>query len=232
MTLLRRFCCRQNLRALFYQLPARLKTFAQSFKAVFESNIRGTLFSDLRSIDNELRDILDPDDAAQDLISGKSHHLSLDIYEALRRRDSGADRHAISLRAVDHDGARYKPHSSGPKDSHVVFRAPDNEDWRAGRVRDIFTQDGGSATTKKIWLAVDEYTSLSAEDQVLDPYRKFPIAGGRLFYADFEPGPRILALEDIICHSTMIKRQLPVLLRECVHILPLDKALRLQQRPR
>lgn len=226
VTLLRRFCCRQNLHALFTQLPARLKRFAHSFKRVFESNsMRGTLFSDLQSVDDELRNILDPGNTTEDLHPGKPYHLSPETYEALRTRDSRANRYVTSLPTFDYEGVRFRPHSLGPKDSHVVFRESDGADWRAGRIREMFTQEQGPSDVSKIWIVVDEYIPLSTEDQALDPYRKFPIAGGRMFYAEFKPEPLVLAPEEIVCHSTMMKRQLPVTLTECVHILPLDKAL-------
>lgn len=226
VTLLRRFCCRQNLHALFSQLPARLQRVARSFKRIFESdNIRGTLFSDLQSVDDELRDILDPGNSATDLRLRKPYHLSSDAYEALRARDALADRLVIALQAFAHEGVRYRPHSTGPKDSYVVLRLSAGADWRAGRIREIFMHERSASDAGRVWFVVDEYIPLSTEDQALDPYRKFTIAGGRLFSAEFTSEPLVLAPEEIICHSTMMKRQLPVMLTECVHILPLDKSL-------
>lgn len=226
VTLLRRFCCRQNLRALCYQLPARLQRFMQSFRQVFEWNhARGTLFSDLQSVDDELRDILDPGHAADNLHPGKPYHLSFDVYEALRARDTTAGRSVVSIRTLDHEGVRYRPHSTGPRDSYVVFRGSNGAEWRAGQIRELFAQERATTGIERTWIVVDEYIPLSTEDQALDPYRKFAIAGGRLFYAEFMPKPLILVLEEIVCHSTMMKRQLPVTSKECVHILPLDKSL-------
>ena len=83
--------------------------------------MRGSLFSDLESIDDELRNVVDPGNAMEEPRVGKPYHLSPSIYKALRSREPNADRYIVSLYAFDHQGIRFRPHSVGPKDSHVVF---------------------------------------------------------------------------------------------------------------
>ena len=130
--------------------------------------------------------------------------------------------YALPLKSVRYGGSMYKPMSSaGSADSQVVFKIPGDLDWRA---RNIFQHSHRHFTenTSLTFLLVDEMCPLSSVHAQSDPFRRFPIAGGRLFYAAYS-NSIVLTANDILCYFASIPRNLPGTVIECIHVLPLDK---------
>ncbi|KAH9928118.1 uncharacterized protein B0H18DRAFT_875082, partial [Fomitopsis serialis] len=230
VTLLNRFCTRQNLRALFSRLtlPQALHKIIPTYLKTFESDTRGTL-NDVLSFDSKTDATLDSGEDEDADKKTRPHALTQDVIEALHTRVGQASRRAISLKSVEYLGARYRPHATSRNDSIVVFRIGGDTEWRAGRIREILAQEAvGTETTTgprewRTWIIVEEYRSLDPHHREFDPYRDFPMAGGRLFYSAFMPKLLALTVRDIVCHAATINRVLPGPGDRCVHILPLDK---------
>ncbi|KAH9923087.1 uncharacterized protein B0H18DRAFT_878881, partial [Fomitopsis serialis] len=227
-TLLNRFCTRQNLRALFSRLalPQMLRGIIPTFVKTFESDIRGTLNSILsESLNPEANENVEGDEDDTRRVH-KLYTLTQEVFDALRTRLDQPSRRAIPLKVMELRGARYKPMAAAQHDSIVVFRRNDDADWQAGCIRELFKQEGalaGDSDQWTTWLIVDVYKPLTSQHEERDPYRNFPIAGGRLFYSEFLPKPVALVAEEIICHAALMRRILPTTDVECVHVLPLDK---------
>lgn len=84
----------------------------------------------------------------------------------------------------------------------------------------------GDTRTRKLFIVVDTYVDLNAADAVHDPYRLFPVAGGRLFYNRFFPEHCLVTEDNIFCHFARAEQVLPGSATECILALPLDKVSR------
>ncbi|KAH9941081.1 hypothetical protein B0H21DRAFT_710687 [Amylocystis lapponica] len=238
VTLLTRFCCRQNIRALFASasLPAPLHPIVASFFDTFQSDIRGTLLSDMLA----LQEPYSIDAPAEEEVRAKDHvtlhndilrplESWIQLHDGYRVGNTSTNPFAVPLKTLEDQGIVYKEGRSSPGDSQVIFKLGDKDAWRAGRIRQIFkhtrAHQGSRRSIAQTFLAVDEYLPLSAEHAVLDPFRKFPVAGGRLFYNKYEPLPVILTAEDVVCQFAFIRRSFPGIQEsvDFAHVLPLDK---------
>lgn len=208
-----------------------MQSLLPSFLRSFRSDRRGTLLNDILAFQSPSQNIIAETNKFE-APARENITLSDTVYRQLCQwvtRQNGSsiryiNRFAVPLTAITDSDLSYKISDSSPGDSNVVF-TDEAGDWRAGSICQIFKhtrmQEGDRVT--ETFLVINEYLPLSPSHSRGDPYRKFPIAGGRLFYSQFTSLPIILTIADVKCHAVVTSRSLPGTSIECVHVLPLDK---------
>ena len=226
-TLMTRFCQKQRLRALFDSLGPSdaLSSIIQKFNHVFNSDLRGTvneflLGSDLGRLP-PLRDLQQQKTALSDEVSsllGEWRRSTTSYFQGTFVR-------ATFLPSYTVRDLHVTTWRTSLGDSHVAFHERDGT-WSAGRVREIFVhvwyeQEG---LRQKAFLVVDVFTELSANDIPNDPYRRFSIAGGRMFLNRFS-GSRVISDEELWCHFVRYDQLFPGTSTPCITAIPLNKVL-------
>ena len=218
-----RFCQKQRLKALFDGLGPSdaLSSVVQKFNHVFNSDHRGTV--------NEF--LTDPDqlpplrDLQRQMIP-----LSSEVSRLLGvwKRSTTSHVQATFMQAAflpvsTIRNSRITTWRTSLGDSHVAFRERDGT-WAAGRVREIFVHIWREQENLrgKVFLVIDVFSELSADNACNDPYRKFLIAGGRMFLERFS-GLRVISDEEFWCHFARYDQLLPGTSIPCVTAIPLDK---------
>lgn len=237
-TMLHAFCHKQNLNVLIKQLlqidcDERVRSLAIDYIRAFESDNRGTLQGELLSGIDETSS----ETAWMRAQAGEHEFLEPNTAQLVRRwfarndpqshKCSAINPYVIPKDKVCDRGIVYKPVHVSKGDSGIVFTLEGEQIWRAGHITKIFLyykhiRDGTPPITQTFYL-VQAFERLTTEHARRDPYRKFCVAGGRLFYAAFEPITYLLTKNDITCHFASIPRRLPGDSVQCVHVLPLDK---------
>ncbi|KII91440.1 hypothetical protein PLICRDRAFT_105296 [Plicaturopsis crispa FD-325 SS-3] len=228
-TMFRVFTMGQNLRGLFCAetLPKSLHGLIPRFHSLFVTGSRGgTLTSDILAFDDSYNQAAN----AKPWDVRNTVGIPADIFSLLRQHilrsrpddSSSTIRNAVHVRASwNRLGELLKPASVSPRDSNIIFHSAGG-DWSAGRIRTIFDHSSDSETAETFFV-VDAYRPLSKTDVPHDPYRKFPIAGGRLFYKSFTGSPVLLTANDIKCHFASSPQKANGIKEQCIHALPLDK---------
>ncbi|KAI0323541.1 hypothetical protein GY45DRAFT_1264393 [Cubamyces sp. BRFM 1775] len=152
-------------------------------------------------------------------------------------------RPATSCSAVRISGVYYKPRSRSTGDSNVLFRHPSlAATSRPGRIDRIFIHTRRGPDRQDLvetFLVVRPLKELDRVDAALDPYRKYPQVGGRLYYQAYEEAALVLRTEDVLCHFAQTTMEHLVvrapgadnpretyvcrISRPCVHVRPLDR---------
>ena len=231
------FCHKQNLQILIKQLWAanceqNIQSVVEDYIRSFQSDSRGTLTGDLLAFRDD-----DPCPVDTDRLEGRDlEELPVEVAQDVKawfavnapllHEGTQINPYIVPLGKLQDRGATYRPMNASDGDSNVIFTLNGGHKWRAGRVSRIFCYYKHVREGVKImqnFLLVKEYARLKGSHAILDPYRKFPIAGGRLFYEEFRPTIRLLTVSDISCQYALTPRQLPKTSISCVHVLPLDK---------
>lgn len=218
-----RFCQKQCLKALFDGLGPSdtMSRVAQKFNHIFNSDLRGTV-NEFLSDSNQLPSLRD--------LQQQMSPLSDEVSRLLRvwRGSTASHVHTTFTRATFLPAStirnfRVTTWRTSPGDSHVAFRERDGT-WSAGRVREIFVHvwREQESLKGKVFLVVDVFSELSANEAPNDPYRKFLIAGGRMFLEQFS-GLRVISDEEFWCHFARYDQPLPGTSIPCITAIPLDK---------
>ncbi|KZS99729.1 uncharacterized protein LAESUDRAFT_605756, partial [Laetiporus sulphureus 93-53] len=240
-TLLTRFCCKQALRNLFTSvvLPPSVRQLIPNFVHSFQSDTRGTLLTDILALGPPESQPENPSFDGHARLRMSEYSLLPDyIVDLLRNRmmmdyslagieswTGSINPYVVSLDSVEYRGVLYKVSTCSLGDSNVIFTSQLRGQWRAGQVAHMFRykQIHGECKFVQDYLVVKEFVPLTSEDSRLDPYRRFPVAGGRLFRDAFKPEIQLLTTKDLLCHFAMLPRLLPKGSVKCIHVLPLDK---------
>lgn len=220
-----RFGQTQRLKALFDGMGSSeaLSGVVQKFNQVFNSDLRGTVNEFLMGSNQSPppqnpRKWMDPlSDEASDLLE-KWRNSTASRFQ--RTFTQAASPPASTIRNL-----RVTNWRTSLGDSHVTFRERDGA-WSAGRVREIFVHrwNEQESAHEKVFLLIDVYCELSLDDAHNDPYRKFPIAGGRMLLGRFS-GSRVISDEEFWCHFARYDQDLPGISIPCITAIPLDKVL-------
>jgi hypothetical protein len=99
----------------------------------------------------------------------------------------------------------------------IAFRDDITLSWSAGRIREILTHES------QILLVVDPFKALSPTDVHHDLYRRYPWAGGRIFYDEPELYPIIISPKQLMCHVALVRNiSSDIAMPHCLAI-PLDR---------
>lgn len=229
-TMFKRFSMGQNLRSIFHsqQIPTQIHAIIGEYDKTFCSDIRGTFLNDDLASDGPREQ--------EEQGSGRSAdslNLPMHIRALLQHRiavesplSMWIPHTGVIRQKVTRLGQSYQIPAASVGDSRIVFRHEHNAEWSAGCIRTIFSHTRYLATGAKLtqtFLLIDEYSQLADSDVLMDPFRNFPILGGRLFYNHFNREPVLLEVNDIVCHFAHTKLNIPGIDQECIHALPLDK---------
>ncbi|EIW56596.1 uncharacterized protein TRAVEDRAFT_127575 [Trametes versicolor FP-101664 SS1] len=152
-------------------------------------------------------------------------------------------RHATSCSSLLVSGVSYKPWSRSSGDSNAMFRHPAlGRNSHPGRIEQIFLHTRGAASGEdnvETFLVVKRLQPLNRLDAGLDPYRRYPAVGGRLYYSEYDDALFVIRGEDLVSHfaSTSMEHLVvrapgakdptkthPCLLsKRCIHVRPLDR---------
>jgi hypothetical protein len=229
--MLRRFCQGQNLHNLFskQQIPECIHDLIPTFATAFGDKNLGTLLNDSFAFTQSAQEEVLP-------FSKDISDLSDDVYSLLQEWVAEHDPEASDVRrlcpgAVVHttferQGETYEIATKSLGRSAIIYKSS-SADWSAGRIRAMFshTRKCRSDNVTDMFLLIDPYVPLSAEDAAFDHYRGFPhCSGGRLFYQRFTPQPILLRKQDILCHFGGIQNVAVAGIEEaCIWALPLNK---------
>lgn len=125
-------------------------------------------------------------------------------------------------------GIHYRCHHASSRDSNVQFCSTSSGGLvaSAGYIESIFTHRRKSLDGQLItetFLAVRNLEELSEADSAHDNFRKFPYAGGRLYYDRESGAVRVIRPQDILCHVARTSLKITGIASQCAHILPLDR---------
>ncbi len=223
-----RYCQSQAFRAVMNDtnLPVQMETLRDKFKNIFRETGRGSHRLDLLDFD-EQKVVFDhqisPSPDALRLLrdwisnSDRSRNLKL-IYDPSTLQ---------CCRSVERFGMTFATSGTSPRNSNVVIgRVP--ELWAAGEIKNIIVIHNQTSSTSKlsgqIVFVLQMFDELEGDDIRGDPYRRFPIAGGRIFYDTCLKSKLLIVLSDeILCHFVRTTNVLTTIARAHFHALPLDK---------
>jgi len=145
--------------------------------------------------------------------------------ESVGSSEADAPRSCTFLKSVNSGGVLFTPASEHPNDSQIVFGAGVPQDWSAGYIQSIFAVSiplENGVLTRQTFCVVNVLKDLPEDLARDDPYRRFPIAGGRL-YQQKTARVKLLRSSEIISHFAGTPDILSKLNMSHIHVLPLDK---------
>ena len=224
----KKYCMAQSLRAGILdggdQIISALKDLGAHFQKVFNGNRRGTLVNDI--FDSAEQGLVPDSRAKQKILNGETIIALKSWFQGHSWRPKHVSAQATVWTALMSHGAAYKPASVSPRDSYVVVGLGVPHDWKAAQIISIFQQeyrDGLGSLHSFVLCEVKYYRELSEDDLRFDYYRKYPHAGGRIYYQDQEPEPKIIPATRIICHFARTEDVSSAIFRPHIHVLPLDR---------
>ena len=222
-TLFERMCMIQRLRGLISScehLGHRLRPFADRLGQYLNPTLRGTVFEDLGSTDAE-----------RDSPQGEECWLEQDDLKDLKelfirtgkvfRESTATPAKARQYDKFRHHGSIFSPSSFSIRDSHVVIGTRIPGPWHAGEIKQIFTV--GFRSSSEAYFVVQRFKELSAKEAEKDPYRQFPLVGGRLYHPELEDKREVVMAREIIAHFAHTPYDEQTFGFPCFHALPLNK---------
>lgn len=228
-TLFERMCMTQRLKGLLSSsevmgLEHHLKSFTDRFSDHLNPKVKGTLSEDLTSVT-----------AQQDVFQGEECWLEKDVLKRLEEllvrtgklrvsgcvQDFAIDATARQYNKFTHRSALFSPSSFSVRDSHVVVGGGIPGDWCAGKIKQIFEYP--LRPPSKVYFAIQRFRELSAQEASQDPYRRFPLVGGRLYHPELEDKIEVVPSQEIIAHFAHTPQDEGDFDFPCFHALPLGK---------
>ncbi|KAH9161034.1 hypothetical protein EDB89DRAFT_810456 [Lactarius sanguifluus] len=120
-----------------------------------------------------------------------------------------------------HRGAIFSPSSFSIRDSHVVIVDRISGDWHAGKIKQIFTVP--FRPSSEAYFVVQRFKEFSAQEAQRDPYRRYPLVGGRLYHPELEDEIEVVAAQEVIAHFARTPYDGQAFGIPCFHALPLDR---------
>lgn len=132
-------------------------------------------------------------------------------------------------------GQTYAIASETLRNSRIIVGHNVPGDWAAAEIQHIVeysphssVDHDGQGSSDCIFLIVKYFEDLNDSDAAKDPYRRFPYAGGRVYYDELGGKSCVILLDSLLCHFARTPSVLPELVeRPHIHVLPLDKVCQL-----
>ena len=233
-TLFERMCMTQRLKGRIssHQVMGNpLKPFLDGLEGFLNQTVKGTLFEDLASVN------------MQEGFQGEECRLKKDVLKRLeeflvrtgKSQDTRISGH-VQRTAIDdakarqykkfcYRGAIFSPSSFSVRDSHVVIDRGAGtlipRDWYAGKIKQIITYPFSSSS--RVYFVIQRFRELSSQEALQDPYRQYPLVGGRLYHPELEDEIEVVPLQKIIAHFAHTPHDKQDFGFPCFHALPLDK---------
>ena len=217
----------QRLRGLISScehLGHRLRPLVDRLGQYLNPTLRGTVLEDLT-----------PTDIQSDVPQGEECWLEWDVLKHLKELfvRTGKAFHEGTVNPAKawqynkywHRGFIFSPSSFSIRDSHVVIGNRIPGDWYAGQIKQIFTVAFGTPVPSEAFFVVQRFKKFSADEAKRDPYRQFPLVGGRLYHCNLEDKIEVVVAQDIVAHFAHTPHNEQTFGLPCFHALPLDKVL-------
>ena len=223
----------QRLKGLISSCEAigyRLRPFVDRLDGFLNPTIKGTVFENLTSVGMQ-----------RDVFEGEECWLAKDVLDRLEEllvrtgklqgtsQGSGSGdvqctttyAKARQYHKFTHRGAIFSPLSFSVRDSYVVIAKATPLDWYAGTIKQIFTYASGK--TSGVYFVIQKFEELSNQEALLDPYRRHPLVGGRLYRPKLNDEIKVVPSHNIAAHFAHTPYDRHEFGFPCFHALPLDK---------
>ena len=223
-------CINQTLRALISsceRIGHRLKPFVDQLTNYLSPQVEGTLLEDLMSMTT-----------LQESFQGTECWLEKIVLEDLQNllvsmgktsvtshvKRTTAPAKAREYNKLKHRGAIFSPTTFSIRDSHVVVGKEFPGDWHAGKIKQIFTYPFDLPESQETYIVVQKFKELSSQEAMQDPYRRYPMVGGRIYHSELEEQIEVVMVQDVIAHFAYTPHDGgQVFGFPCFHALPLNK---------
>ena len=248
-TFMKTSCRAANLRPLLHDhnIGPAFSEFMKVFNKLSGEDERGLRLDAILRMDRPDYTPPLPQKSGRDVKLDRNHYLALLAFlndeepsqpYADRRSGptEGAHRLPVTVRPMAKvfiSGISYHANSSSSRDSNILFSPSSNSPrdaspsfFHAGSIQKIFEHsrtlpDG--RVVSEVFLMVTQFTELAPDDQSRDPFRRFPIAGGRLVHEMASPDTIVIRPSQVICHVAKTPLSVSGIDQSCFHILPLDR---------
>ncbi len=191
-TLFGNYCQSQAFKVLLNKshLPEKLETLGHKFRSVFnESGGTGTLRLDFASIDGE-KVVFDP---KLSLSSTVLQAVRTWVSKIVRDSDQSPIYNPSNIRccrSLERFGMTFSTSQVSPRNSNIIVGNVPHK-WEAGEVKHILAVESmatpPSDPSYVVIILFQKFEELEGQDIANDPYRRFPISGGRIFYDGLKP---------------------------------------------
>ena len=209
----------------------RLRPFLERLEGFLNPTIKGTVFDNLTSVGMQ-----------RNIFEGEECRLAKDVLDRLEeflvrtgklqgtRQGSGSGDvpcttthvKARQYNKFTHRGAIFSPSSFSVRDSYVVITKKATPlDWYAGTIKQIFTYPSGQSSG--VYFVIQKFNELSDQEALQDPYRRYPLVGGRLYHPELNDQIEVVPSHKITAHFAHTPYDRKEFGFPCFHALPLDK---------
>ncbi|OJT09667.1 hypothetical protein TRAPUB_13853 [Trametes pubescens] len=217
---------------------APFKGMLDAYRTAFQDTMRGTRAADATSRKNtaeNLAEFVYDEKAATDLpraiynalvarISSLASSPFTSLFAPLSDKRPRLSMSAQHVSSIIHNGLTFAIAGRRTRDSFVLFNTRASDELRAGQIQDIFyhvrTEEG--KLVMEPFCVVTEYTPMSPEDAVSDPYRKFPDLQTQLYYNQPQE-PALISMRDIRSHFAAYIYRPSEIGKECIVVRSLDR---------
>lgn len=207
-TMFRHFVMGQRLRVLLQPgniPPAVQDILPNAYQKRFKADIRGTFLHDMVAFDETFQKMPEQPTGTQNeskRLPDALYDLLCAWYDQYTPTDRQPAPHGAFFQTqIKRLGEVYRRKESVP-DSYVVYVR--GQSWTCGQIQELFshTQPTTSGPFTRTFAVVHEFKPLSTTEESCDPFRRFAVAGGRLFHSEFKSQPILLNIDDIVCHAS------------------------------
>lgn len=144
--------------------------------------------------------------------SDNGSHFPADLFQILKKGVSGTppSRRLIPCHSMTKSGMVFSTGSKSARDSQICYRRPSG-DFEFGRINSILVEGGDQIqpalrSPGRIFLLVEQYEPLHAEDATKDPFRSHPLVGDkgynlvRILYDNFIDQISVIEAADVVGH--------------------------------
>ena len=224
-------CTIQSLRGLILsceRVGHRLKPFADQLTNYLNPQVKGTLFEDLMSTNTQHKSIQGTECWLDKVVLQYLQNLLVQMGKMSQTEAATMSAKAWQYDKIKHRSAIFSLASFSIRDSHIVihkgFPAIPG-DWYAGKVEQIFTYPFDPPSSQEAYMVVQKFKELTKQEAMQDPYRRYPMVGGRLYHSELEEQIEVVMVRDVIAHFTYTPHDGLEFGFPCFHALPLDKVL-------
>lgn len=205
-------------------LEHHLESFADRLRDYLNPTVKGTLSEDLTYVTTQ-----------QVVFQGKECRLEKDVLKHLEEllvsmdtrseldQRLAMDATARQYNKFTHRSVLFSPSSFSFRDSLVVVGRGNSGNWYAGKIKQIFEHP--FRPPSKVYFAIHRFRELSKKEASQDPYRQYPLVGGRLYHPELEEEVEVVPLQKIIAHFAHTPQDEQDFGFPCFHALPLGKVM-------
>jgi hypothetical protein len=215
----------------------RLRPFVDRLESFLNPTIKGTVFENLTFVAMQ-RDIFEGEECwlAKDVLDHLEEFLiRTGKLQGTRQCSGSGDVQCTTMYAkarqynkFTHRGAIFSPVSFSVRDSYVAIATATPldwyaGDWYAGTIKQIFTYPSEWSSESDVYFVIQKFCELSNQEALRDPYRRYPLVGGRLYHTELNDEIEIVPSQKIIAHFAHTPYDREEFGFPCFHALPLDK---------